>query len=277
MSLPILQVQQSQATEADLVRLFHRTDALWVQHLAEAEQLAVGTAYLNPSLPNVWDANHVRDAALSDGLTARQAYDGVTTHYAARRVRCAFWVMNPSAPSAQTQPLIDQLLATGHGVHREAIFYLRHQPRRDASDAPGLKIIPARASYRHSRELAEELVVEVAHGDPQVMEARLQHLDDPHYDVLLALRDGRAVGTVGVFAAGELAQIQEVYVSPTARRQGVAKTLMTRALEACARAQFRHVFLTVLPDNVAAKALYAGFGFEKLADVTHYRAPASAT
>jgi len=131
MSLPILQVQQPQATEADLVRLFHRTDALWVQHLAEAEQLPVGTAYLNPSLPNVWDANHVRDAALSDGLTARQAYDDVTAHYAARGVRCAFWVMNPSAPSAQTQPLIDHLLAAGHGVHREAIFYLRHQPRRE--------------------------------------------------------------------------------------------------------------------------------------------------
>jgi ribosomal protein S18 acetylase RimI-like enzyme len=48
---------------------------------------------------------------------------------------------------------------------------------------------------------------------------------------------------------------------------------MTRALEACARAQFRHVFLTVLPDNVAAQALYAAFGFVKLAESVHYRAP----
>ncbi len=61
MPLPILHVRQ-EPSNVDLVRLFHRTESMWVQHLAEGHSLEVGTAYVNPELGSVWDANNVRDA-----------------------------------------------------------------------------------------------------------------------------------------------------------------------------------------------------------------------
>src|SRR5437868_9885085 len=94
MPLPILHSRQP-LTDVDLVRLFHRTEAAWVGQLADGQTLAVGTAYCNAELARVWDANNVRDAALHDGLDARDAVAEVEAHYAERGARCWYWVMNP--------------------------------------------------------------------------------------------------------------------------------------------------------------------------------------
>src|SRR5687767_6669459 len=104
MPLPILQAR-AEPSDADLIRLFHRTDAAWTQHLGEGEQLDVGTAYSNPALPTIYNANNVRDAALPPGTTPAQALAEVDAHYAARGTRCAYWILNPSADPAHTRPL----------------------------------------------------------------------------------------------------------------------------------------------------------------------------
>src|SRR4051794_36862343 len=110
MPLPILQVR-SEPSETDLLRLFHRCDATWVGAVAEGTQLECGTAYANPALASVWDANNVRDAALPEGMTPAEAVAEVGAHYASQGVRCAYWVMNPSAPEARMRPLAEHLLA----------------------------------------------------------------------------------------------------------------------------------------------------------------------
>jgi len=269
MPLPILQVRQ-EPSEADLVRLFHRTESMWVQHLAEGHALEVGTAYVNPGLGSVWDANNVRDAALPEGMSAPSAVAEVDAHYADRGARCAYWVMNPSAPEPQTRPLIEHLLASGHRVEIDDILYLRKVPAGPIAQVQGVKVIPARASYRHARIIAGE-GLEGLEGERRV-EARLQHLDDPHYDALLAIREDRPIACVGVLAVGELASIKAVYVSPDFRRRGIGLMMMGRALEICARSLFKHVFLSTEPSNGAARGLYAKLGFGKVGELISYRA-----
>ena len=105
-------------------------------------------------------------------------------------------------------------------------------------------------------------------------EARVRHLDDPHWDALLALEDGRAIAGVGVLAVGELGLVEQVYVAPTHRRRGIGRVMMGRALEICARAQFRHVFLSVSASNEPAKGLYRNMGFERIGETVAYLAPA---
>src|SRR5687767_14079039 len=113
MPLPILQANR-EPTPSDLIRYFHRTEMLWMQHLADETALDVGTAYTNAELNEVYDANHVRDAMLPEGANAGEMIDEVDRHYAEQGVRCAYWVMNPSAPATQTQPLMDELTRRGH-------------------------------------------------------------------------------------------------------------------------------------------------------------------
>jgi GNAT superfamily N-acetyltransferase len=274
MPLPVLPSRHEPARD-DLVRLFHRTDETWIQHLAEPEQLDSATAYANPALDQVPYANHVRNAALPPGTTPEQAVADVQAFFTRAKTRCHFWLTNPSAPADQTQPLIDHLLSLGHRPHPIDILYLRHLPKAPVPQAGGLTIIPARAAYRHIEHLARQHAAERRLHE-QHAQARLQHLDDPHVDALIALKDQQPAGHVDVLAVGELGRIEHLYTAPTFRRQHIAQTLMSRALEICARSLFKHVFLMCPPTNHPAQSLYRKLGFEKLADLTAYEAPTPA-
>ena len=61
---------------------------------------------------------------------------------------------------------------------------------------------------------------------------------------------------------GEM-EVLTIGVSVAARRQGVAKALMTGALAAASEAGAEAAFLEVADDNAPAAALYAGLGFRR--------------
>lgn len=270
MALPILNTR-TPPSDVDLVRLFHRTDAARIEHASEAEQLDVGTAYANPALPNIWNANHVRDAALSAGVTPEQAVAEVTAHYASKGTTCAYWIMNPSADASQTTPLADHLLAHGHRARIDEILYLRRGQAAPAAAPAELKIIPARASYRHARALAEERARDRwKTAIDELVEADVLDIDDPHTDTLLALHGDRPVATTSVLAVGDLGRIENVYVARDFRGRGIGRTMMSRALEVCVRSMFRHVFILVDPQNTPAVGLYRSFGFEPVGRLTSY-------
>jgi GNAT superfamily N-acetyltransferase len=273
MPLPILHTT-SQATPETLIRLFHKTEHHWSEHLGEETQLDAGSAFHNAQFPKVQDANRMFDAAIPENAILDQVFQSVDSHYAAHGLKCLSWVMNPSANESQKTPLIDALLSRGFQAHREDILYLQHMPRTAVQEVGGLKIIPARASFRHARDLSEKMVANRAPElAGQLIEASLSHLDDPHYDSLLALKDGTAIAKVGVLAVGEVGRIEPLFVAETHRRQGIGRTMMSRALEICARSLFKHIFLSCNTNNEPAQSLYRTLGFVKIGEIVSYFIP----
>ena len=208
----------------DLVRLYHRTELHWTRNLAEELPLDVGVAFFNKDLPGVWDANRVLDAAVPEGTSPEDAVAEVERTFAGEGAACRAWVMNPSAPSARTAPLAARLLSQGWEADPVDVLHLAAAPRaREEGEggAAGLTIIPARASFRHARQLAEESAGRW--GEPQVAEADMLQLDDPHWDALLAIENGAAAGRAGVLAVGDVGRIDGVYVAAAHRRRGVGR------------------------------------------------------
>jgi ribosomal protein S18 acetylase RimI-like enzyme len=153
-------------------------------------------------------------------------------------------------------------------------MYLRRARRGAVPEPVGLTVIPARASYRHVRELAQESGCEedpVAAGE--LAEANVMHLDDPDVEGILALKGGEAVGRAYVLAAGEVGSIEHVYVAGRFRGQGIGRAIVARAIEACARSTFRHVFVSVDPASEISAGMYRRMGFERVGEVVEYRAP----
>jgi ribosomal protein S18 acetylase RimI-like enzyme len=270
MSLRILN-QKGARTEADLLRLFQQTEARLAEHLAEATPLEVGTAYSNRELADVYFANHVRDIALPDGMIPAQAYESVQQHFAGCGTRCASWAMNVAAPQLQTRPMAEYLMRQGYAAQVEDVMLLGQTPPIHVPQIEGLKVIPARASFKHVRELFAGS--DLGRRTPNAVEAAVMHLDDPHWDALLALRDGKAAGYVGVLAMGEVGRIEQLHVAEDQRRKGLGLLMMTRALEICARSLFKQVMLSVRPGNSDAKALYSKLGFGLIGQMTGYFAP----
>jgi ribosomal-protein-alanine N-acetyltransferase len=267
MPLPILKAY-TDATPENLVRLFHRTELHWVRHLGEEAQLDAGVAFTNPELTAVGEANGVVDAAVPPGVSPADAVDEVRRHFEATGTTCRRWLLNPAAPEAQTRPLGDYLVSAGWRMEPYDIMYLAGRPAAPLAEADGLTVIPARASFRHAREIAEEAAAEC--GVPQLADASMLHLDDPHWDAAVALREGKAVARAGVLAVGDVGRIEHVFVSAADRRRGVGRTMVARALEVCARSLFKHVMLCVRPDDAAAIDLYTRFGFRTIGQMSAY-------
>lgn len=271
MPLPILQ-PHGQPTRQDLIRLFHQTESRWMQHLGEETALDVGTAFSNPQLSDIYNANNIRDVALPNEMSVEAAVVQVEAHYAAQGTKCAYWTFNPSAPIDRTRPLADHLLSLNYSAHTNDIMVLARDLASQPSTQSDLRIIPARASFRHVRQLFED---ESRHRgrSMQVVDAAMLHLDDTHWDALLALKDGVPVAYIGVLSVGEIGKIEDVLVAHSFRGQGIGTIMMGRAIEICARSLFRHVMLAVLPSNVGAVALYHKLGFARLSETTGYFAP----
>ncbi|HEY7332525.1 MAG TPA: ribosomal protein S18-alanine N-acetyltransferase [Candidatus Limnocylindria bacterium] len=72
----------------------------------------------------------------------------------------------------------------------------------------------------------------------------------------------RVVGFAGVWLMVDEAHITTFGVHPDWRRQGIGRRLMVRLLELADELQARRMTLEVRAGNLAAQALYRGFGFE---------------
>lgn len=266
MPLPILP-SRPDPSPSDLLRLHAGVFPRWVEHLAEPTSFDWGTAFINPALNRVHDANHVRNARIPEGSSPAEVIQAAADYFRQNHSICHYWHTNDLH-------LADYLLHTGYQSHPSDVLSLRQTPHLPIRETPGLTLIPARASFKHMRDLASQSAHE---ADPpaaaHLTEANLLHLDDPHVEGILALKDGQAAGQVLILAAGEIGSIEHVYVASPFRRQGIARTLLSRALQSCARSTFRHIFITVRPNNTIASQLYASLGFQKIGQSLTYRVP----
>jgi len=273
MPLPILSTHQPPPGRSDLVRFYHRTELHWSRQLAAEETpLDFGVVLFNPDLPDVADANMIFDAALSEEVSsADRAIAEAEAFFQSRGRRCRMWVLNPSAPQEQTQPLAEKLVDSGYEKRGYDIMHLASPPPGKIEEVGGLTIIPARASFRHARELSTVAAREW--GRAQLGDAQVLHLEDPQTDALIAIKGGKAAALVSVLSVGDLGCIENLYVVENFRGQGIGRTMMSRAMEICMRSLFKHTFIGVNADNAAAVALYTRFGFQKVGDFVYYQMP----
>ncbi|MEA2735268.1 MAG: hypothetical protein QOE14_1719 [Humisphaera sp.] len=268
MSLPILPSHRS-ISPADLVRYFYKAEADWGRQVAAEEAtLDVGVALANRELAQVSDANQVIDAALPEGVATSDAVAEAATFFVEQGSAVLKWVMNPSLPAARTTPLAEYVVAQGFHPRTYDIYYRAGQPVAPIAEVAGLTIIPARASFKHTRALADEAAAHFKF--PQLAEAIVLHIEDPHTDALLALKDGVPASYVSILNVGEIGYISELYVSEKFRSQGIGRTMMSRAMEVCARAVHRHVFIGVDATNEPAVHLYQRFGFKRVGVFSYY-------
>ena len=118
-----------------------------------------------------------------------------------------------------------------------------------------------REGYRHLVRLGDDW----ASGE--------NRFDGPGEVLFAAHAEGRLVGVCGLnrdpFATdGSVGRVRRLYVSPDARRRGVARLLVARVL---ARAQGYYVSVRLRTNDPGAMRFYEAIGFERVdsPDATH--------
>lgn len=89
-------------------------------------------------------------------------------------------------------------------------------------------------------------------------------------------REGHAVvGFALCRIAVDEGEVLTLCVAASARRRGVGRTLLRAAVEGGARRGLRSLYLEVAENNIAARALYSGFGFDPVGRRSGYYRDAS--
>jgi ribosomal protein S18 acetylase RimI-like enzyme len=261
-TLPVLAPSRRHPAPDDLVRLYHRLELHRSRALADETEIDGCAAFVNPELQHVPAANRLLDAVIPAGATAGEMVERVTAFYAGRGSVCHHWVPNPTVPASRTEPLRAYLQTRGYEHVSDDILYLSQALGERPEARADLQILPARAAFAHARRIAAEAAAE--RPAPGGAEAAMLHLDDPQYECLLAIDQGKPVGRAGLLTVGELGLVEQLFVLPQARRQHVASTLVSHLLALAARALLRHVLLRIDPAHTAAQGLFHPFGFQRI-------------
>jgi hypothetical protein len=147
--------------------------------LAEEAQLDFGTAFANPNLPDVPEANCLLDVTVPTDVSPGEIVAQAIKFFAERKSRCLRWAINPGDDSSV---LTNYFRSSGYTINHRHLLYLTESSHRQI-ERENLTILPARSSFKHAKAIASEW---------SNAEAELLHLDDPHTDAFLALHDGRS-------------------------------------------------------------------------------------
>ena len=129
-----------------------------------------------------------------------------------------------------------------------------------------LAIVSAEPRHLDALEALEKQCFSV----PWTREQLAASLPDEHHVFLVAERDGKAVGYVGMTCVLDEGYIGNVAVAPDCRRQGVGAALIAALLEQAGVLALSFVTLEVRPSNTPAVALYGSFGFEPVGRRKNY-------
>ena len=267
MTLPVLP-SSTIVSEATLLRHYDRALLHWLRHYGDENDIGVGVAIAHPELSRIAEANTLLDAIVPAAASGEATIGQIDAAFGSLRASCARIVLNPDSAATLPAEFSDLLLGRGYVKDTVQVLALGQAPGGLKQTYEGLTIIPARASFHHATQLAQEMIAAEA---AQATESLQLHLDDSHYDALIALGDGKAVACAGVLAAGEVGLLRQLYVSPQHRRRGIGTVLLARALDICQRSAFRHVLAGVAGRNEAYLSLLTKSGFRTVGTIVLFR------
>lgn len=143
---------------------------------------------------------------------------------------------------------------------------------RSISLVPAAKVSLADRAQLLNRAYADYFV-------PMYVAAEQMAFIDRFYDVdlersVVAMDGRRPVGMALLARRGRCGWISGVGVVPEQRRRGVGRAMIGRLLENAVAAGLEALSLEVIVENVAARQLYAGFGFQETRELLTWRRPA---
>lgn len=121
---------------------------------------------------------------------------------------------------------------------------------------------------------AVALIEAACFSDPWPESAFRSLLRSPAVRFMVAVQAQQLCGYSVVIVAADEAELANIAVAPTARRQGVGQALLQAAIAAASAEQVASMYLEVRESNVGARALYASHGFELMGRRrAYYRGP----
>ena len=235
-----------------------RTGQAYVEQVCQKVTLTQGVALFSAQFAGLPEGGQFRELYVEDSARLPAALDEVEAFFAERQVPCLLWAPALEQP---VKPLHELLPARGF---KPRAYWAMMLTRWVKVEKPAeLKLVPARAVRAAFRETLAPAADDPRSDDDGGMAklalaAHEHRLDDPRWDMFVALREGAAMGRCGLLQAGDTARLLELAAS----ERDVQRALIAHCLRLAQRMTLRQICVQVPQDDPAARELYESMGFE---------------
>ncbi len=251
----------------DVLSAARRSEQVWWEQICEWESLDYGVAYTCERYPSLTDAQQLRDVWLAD-IDGCVAFDRAESYYSERNLTCCVW----TPASGQEEAPVSAIMAE-KGWRREDLVVLGLEQLDQGPTNLTLgdvRVLPARPMRRSYRTFLESIHA----GDESACNAAFDRLDDASYEVLLAVRDGEAVGRIGYHDVGDVGRIREFSISSDDGIDDLRRLLLAHFLLRARRLSPRVIVACCLDTNPSEITFLNDCGFIEAGRLVRFRRPA---
>jgi ribosomal protein S18 acetylase RimI-like enzyme len=249
--------------------LLRSTQALCMQ-LCEKETLDYGIAFFSTQFPALPEANQFREVWIEDPIEIPVAFEQAEHWFAHHNLFCHRWAPAQGKASTQLEGFLD---ARGFSKRVYRGMVLREWVEIEPS--PQVRVLPARAMRAAFREtfLRDESVAE---GPMRrlLAEANDRRLDDPQFDMFVAMIEGKPAGRAALYQVGDLSRVVDLTVLKGFESQHVEDALLAHLIAMAKRLQFRHVLAQVDHEDKSRYSWLRRAGFVVDGEIAEFERPA---
>lgn len=239
----------------------------YCNQLCDKHTLDFGIAYYSERFPEVAELNQFREVLYDETGDVRALFEQAEEWFSRNGLNCYRW-----APALGTMPkhLVEYLVEHGFERHVDVAMRLTKWVELDA--AAEVRVLPARAMRAAYRESLE--AVPPATGSPwsaHVAEACEERLDDPSFDMFVALVEKQPAGRCALYQVGDLAHVRDLAVLPAFADRGVERALLGHVLGLAKRLALANVLALVENDDRVQEAWFQHAGFVPDGEIEEFR------
>lgn len=243
-----------------------RASQAYCGQLCEKETLTHGICYYGSQYPNLAEANQFREVVADETAQVAEAFAQAEEWFTGHGLRCLRWV---PAAGVETAALTDFLPTKGFAERRLLAMMLANWP--DKEPASCVRILPARAM----RDALSQTFAEAGH-DSQA-DACAARLDDPQFDMFVAIADGEPVGRCALHQVGDIACIVGLTVLDRFSDRGIDDALLHHVISLAKRLNMRRICLQTPADDSTRTSWLESWGFATDGVIVEYHRTVDAT
>jgi ribosomal protein S18 acetylase RimI-like enzyme len=245
--------------------LLRSTQAL-CQQLCRKETLEHGIAFWNTEYPHLPDVNQYREVVSGEPSRLDEAEVESERFFAERGLVCRRW-----APAVDQEESRFGEFLPARGFSRLEYGAWRLGEWTTTGPDPEVRVLPGRAMRAALRGTfplgATEADRQRSQAEADVCERRM---DDPPYDMFVAVVSGRPTGRCACYQVGDIARIVDLAVASDARDVGVGDALLAHVLVMARRLAMRHVVAQFAADDVFRSRLFEAHGFVRDGSIVEF-------
>lgn len=235
--------------------LLRTTQAYCIQ-VCEKQTLEYGIAYCCAQFPGVAEVQQYREIIATEQDTLAQALGEADTYFDDLKQRCL--VLAPAEGSASDTAA---RFFEERGFEKRSFLALALVEWVDISTGGDVRVLPARPMRAALRATFD---------DPILADLCDLRLNDPQYDMFVAMVDGEPAGRCALYQVGDIARVMDLQLSPTNAGGDVERALLSHVLALARRIEMRNICTMVRSDQVDALRVLTDVGFQNDGEIVEF-------